>query len=234
MVKNISPPFRMVRYVHFDRIPVTGTAVTRVTDVDKSVFRKSFFAARERRPGRVEFSTTRDRLVVTWKRGESGGRVASRSFASTSGWKVYTPRAGRWPVKNKLGVALLALAIVMTWRVTSREEAPISAGTFFVYDNGGMQMRLTFSPADGDRFDTNVSYVGEDGTYPSAQPSSAPSNVVDTRMRTADGQIFELGSLGPLWVPPNDNFLLLCCNIRVLCCNIRAMTRDARHLKRIR
>ena len=107
-------------------------------------------------------------------------------------------------MKNKLGVAFLALAIVVTWRGTSREEAPISAGTFLVYDNGGMQMRLTFSPADGDRFDANVSYVDEDGTYPSAQASAAPSNVVDTRMRTADGQVFELGSLGPLWVPPNE------------------------------
>ena len=107
-------------------------------------------------------------------------------------------------MKNKLGVALLALAIVVTWRGVSREEAPISAGTFFVYDNGGMQMRLTFLPADGDRFDTNVSYLDEDGTYPPAQPSSGPSTVVDTRMRTINGQIFELGSLGPLWVPPNE------------------------------
>ncbi len=107
-------------------------------------------------------------------------------------------------MKNKLGVALLALAIVVIWRGTSREEAPISAGTFLVYDNGGMQMRLTFSPADGDRFGTSVSYVDEDDTYPSAQASSAPSDVVDTHMRTADGQVFELGSLGPLWVPPNE------------------------------
>ena len=107
-------------------------------------------------------------------------------------------------MKNKLGVALLALAIVVTWRGVSREEAPISAGTFLVYDNGGMQIRLTFSPTDDDRFDTKVSYIDEDGAYASAQPSSAPSNVVDTRMRTAAGQVFELGSLGPLWVPPNQ------------------------------
>ena len=42
------------------------------------------------------------------------------------------------------------------------------------------------------------------GTYSSAQPSSEPSNAVDTRMRTADGLVFELGSLGPLWVPPSE------------------------------
>jgi hypothetical protein len=98
----------------------------------------------------------------------------------------------------------LALAIAVAWSAAAREEAQISAGTFLVYDNAGMQMRLTFSPADGDRFGTNVSYVDEDGTYPSAQLSSAPGNVVDTRMRTANGQVFELGSLGPLWVPPHE------------------------------
>ena len=107
-------------------------------------------------------------------------------------------------MKNKLGVAFLALAIAVAWRVTPREEAPISAGTFLEYDNAGLQMRLTFSPADGDRFDTRVSFVGEDGTYSSAQPSSHPSNAVDTRMRTAHGLVFELGSLGPLWVPPSE------------------------------
>lgn len=107
-------------------------------------------------------------------------------------------------MKNKLAVALLALAIVVMWRATSREEAPISAGTFLEYDNGGVQMRLTFSHAAADLFDTNISYVDEDGRYPSSQPSPAPAEIVDTRMRTADGRVFELGSLGPLWVPPND------------------------------
>lgn len=105
-------------------------------------------------------------------------------------------------MKNKLAVALLALAIVVIWRATSREEAPISAGTFLEYDNGGVQMRLTFSHAAADLFDTNISYVDEDGRYPSSQPSPAPAEIVDTRMRTADGRVFELGSLGPLWAPP--------------------------------
>lgn len=107
-------------------------------------------------------------------------------------------------MKNKLVLAFLTLAIMVMWLVKSREESPISAGTFLEYDNGGMQMRLTFSPADDNRYGTNISYVEEDGTYASAQPSAAPSNVVDSRMRTANGQVFELGSLGPLWVPPNE------------------------------
>ena len=107
-------------------------------------------------------------------------------------------------MKNKLGVALWALAIVVAWRIPAREEAPISAGTYLVYDNAGTRMRLTFSPADGDRFDTNVSYLNDDGAHPSAPARSTPSIVVDSRMRTANGVVFELGSLGPLWVPPSE------------------------------
>ena len=74
-------------------------------------------------------------------------------------------------MKNKLGVAFLALAIAVAWRVAPREEAPINAGTFLEYDNAGMQMRLPFLPADGDRFDTNVSYAGENGTVRTRRPS---------------------------------------------------------------
>ena len=107
-------------------------------------------------------------------------------------------------MKNKLSVALLALVIAGAWSVTAREEAPISAGTFFVYDNAGMQMRLTFSPAEGDRFDTSVEYADGHGAFEPAQASSAPGDVVDARLRTADGRIFELAALGPLWVPPSQ------------------------------
>jgi hypothetical protein len=67
-----------------------------------------------------------------------------------------------------------------------------------------MQMRLTFSPADGDCFDANIKYAYADGTFEPAPPSSAQGDMVDTHMRTADGGIFELGPLGPLWVPPSQ------------------------------
>jgi len=107
-------------------------------------------------------------------------------------------------LNNKLGVALLALALAVGWTFTSREEAPITAGAFLVYDNAGTQMLLTFSPADGGRFAANLSYLNQDGKYPTAQPRSMPNDVVDSRMRTANGLVYEIGSLGPLWVPPNE------------------------------
>ena len=107
-------------------------------------------------------------------------------------------------MKNKLVVVLVGLAIVMAWRVTSREEAPIQAGTFLVYDVAGMPMRLTFSSSDGDLFGTSIEYANDDGTFGSDESSPNQGDAVDTRMRTANGLIFEVGSLGPLWVPPGD------------------------------
>ena len=77
-------------------------------------------------------------------------------------------------MNNKLGVALLALALAVGWTFTSREEAPITAGAFLVYDNAGTQMLLTFSPADGGRFAANLSYLNQDVviSLEEAQPDS--------------------------------------------------------------
>ena len=107
-------------------------------------------------------------------------------------------------MKNKLGVALVVLAIVAVWRASSREEAPISAGTFLVYDAAGRQMRLMFSPADDDQFGTSIELADDDGMFGLGESSSTQGDVVDARLRTAGGGIFEVGLLGPLWVPPSQ------------------------------
>ncbi len=106
-------------------------------------------------------------------------------------------------MNNKLVVVLLGLAIVAGWRVTSGEDAAISAGTYLVYDVGGMSMRLMFSPAEGDRFGTTIEYANNDGTFGGDEPST-PGTAVDTRLRTETGGIYELGLLGPLWVRPGQ------------------------------
>ena len=107
-------------------------------------------------------------------------------------------------MKNKVVVAFLALVIAAAWLVSSPETAPITGGTFLVYDVSGTQMRLTFSPTDGDRFATNIAYADDDGTFGATEPSPAQRVVVDTHGRTADGAIFEVGMLGPLWIPPSE------------------------------
>ena len=107
-------------------------------------------------------------------------------------------------MKNNLVVALLGLVTVAAWLGRSSEEAPIDDGTFLVYDIDGSMMRLTFSPADEDEFSTSFEYADEHGKFGTEGLPATQGDIVDARMRTADGQIFELASLGPLWVPPSQ------------------------------
>jgi len=76
-------------------------------------------------------------------------------------------------VRNKLVVALLGLAAVVAWQATSCEEAPIQPGTFLVYDIGGILMRLTFSPADDDRFGTTLDVADDDRPFGSDEFSTS-------------------------------------------------------------
>jgi hypothetical protein len=105
---------------------------------------------------------------------------------------------------NKLVVVLVGLLIAVAWRVASHDMAPVTAGTFLVYDVSGSVMRLTFSPAYDDRFATTYEFADERGTFGSEESVTSQGKVVTTRMRTESGAIFEVGSLGPLWVPPRQ------------------------------
>jgi hypothetical protein len=107
-------------------------------------------------------------------------------------------------VKQNIVIVLLGIVVVAAWLGTSREEAQVNGGTYLVYDIGGSMMRLTFSPAEGNGFSTSFEYADEHGTFGTDELLATQGDVVDTRMRTADGRIFELASLGPLWVPPSE------------------------------
>ncbi len=84
------------------------------------------------------------------------------------------------------------------------EEAQIDDGTFLLYDIGGSMMRLTFSEAVGDGYSTSFEYADQHGQFGTDVTLVTQGEIVDSRMRTPDGRIFELASLGPLWVPPSE------------------------------
>jgi hypothetical protein len=65
-------------------------------------------------------------------------------------------------------------------------------------------MRLTFSPTEGNEFRTSLEYADEHGKFGTDDLPAGRGDIVDARMRTPDGQVFELASLGPLWVPPSE------------------------------
>jgi hypothetical protein len=107
-------------------------------------------------------------------------------------------------LKNVIIVALLGLVVTVSWAGRSREEAVLEDGTCLVYDIGGSMMRLTFTPAAGDGFGTSFEYADQHGQFGTDAMLATQGEIVDSRMRTPDGQIFELASLGPLWVPPSE------------------------------
>ena len=106
-------------------------------------------------------------------------------------------------MRNLIIVALVGLVVTATWAGRSREEAHVEGGTFLVYDIGGSMMRLTFSPARGDAFNTSFEYADEHGQFGTDALLATRGEAVDPHMRTPEGRIFELASLGPLWVPPS-------------------------------
>ncbi len=112
---------------------------------------------------------------------------------------------GRWWVRNNIIVAILGLVMVSAWLASASDEAPMDGGTFLVYEIGSSTMRLTFSPGEGEEFfSSSLQYAVEHVRFESDEPPDTPGEIVDARMRTADGRVFELASLGPLWVPPSE------------------------------
>ncbi len=100
---------------------------------------------------------------------------------------------------RKLVVVLAAAAAVFLWMRASRPRAPVIDGSYLAYDVGADVVRLTFTSLEGDRFLATLEYVGR-----GQDAEVMRRDTVDGRMRTPGGGIFEVGSLGPLWVPPGQ------------------------------
>ncbi len=103
-------------------------------------------------------------------------------------------------MNKKTLIVLVVVAAAFLWVRASREAAPLADGAFVTYDIGGSTMRLTFTGLGGDQFLATL----EDLDDRSGSPRVVRVDTVDTRMRTPGGGAFELGSLGPLWVPPGQ------------------------------
>ena len=80
------------------------------------------------------------------------------------------------------------------------EEAPLSDGLYLNYDYGGSSIRVTFSGIDADTFYVTL------GSGPEADNediSDQNKTIVDKRLKTERGTVYEAGILGPLWIPPS-------------------------------
>ena len=97
---------------------------------------------------------------------------------------------------RKLFLVLAAATAVFVWMRVSRAPAPVSDGSYLAWDVGGDVLRLTFTDLDGGRFLATLERVGR-----GQEAEVMRRDTVDGRMRTPRGGVFEVGSLGPLWVP---------------------------------
>ena len=107
-------------------------------------------------------------------------------------------------MKPKLIGAVVVLAAALIWMRSSKEEAPLADGSFLAYESGGYVTRVTFEQTDTDEFTTRLEMVEADGESMAAIGATGDGETVSTRLRTSSGGIFEVGSLGPVWIPPSE------------------------------
>ena len=107
-------------------------------------------------------------------------------------------------MNRKLVGAVIVLALAVLWFRSSREAAPLADGSFLAYESGGISIKVTFSEAGAGEFVSSLTVADEDGESISAEGMTGHGETVDTRLRTTGGGIFEVGSLGPLWIPPGE------------------------------
>ena len=80
------------------------------------------------------------------------------------------------------------------------EKAPLSDGLYLNYDYGGSSIRVTFSGIDADTFYVTL---GSGPEVDNEDISDQNKTIVDKRLKTERGTVYEAGILGPLWIPPS-------------------------------
>lgn len=93
--------------------------------------------------------------------------------------------------KNVLVCILFAFVCLLTGCSAFTPQAPLEDGLYLSYDFAGSTIRVTFKKINESQFQASISPGGS-------------QEVVNKRLRTTDGRIFELGLLGPLWIPPSS------------------------------
>ena len=93
----------------------------------------------------------------------------------------------------KKTILILIVVIGGLWFAYSnlRPKAPLKDGLYLSYEYGGSKIRVTFNEISKNKFRATVS------------PGDR-QKIVNTRLITTGGRVYEAGSLGPLWIPPSS------------------------------
>ncbi len=105
-------------------------------------------------------------------------------------------------MSKKILIVIAVIGALWFARSALRPKAPLQDGIYFTYDWGGSAVTVTFSEAGRNRYRAAVQlrFAGEQA----GRPVDGDGDVVNTRMRTSDGRIFEVGSFGPFWISPSE------------------------------
>lgn len=106
--------------------------------------------------------------------------------------------------KAKLLLGVVGLAAIALWMRSSGGEAPLRDGLSLTYEWGGTLTRVRFTEVEGDLFRVEVEFANPDGPIWSGANATGNGVMVTSRLRTTGGGVFELASLGPLWIPPGQ------------------------------
>ena len=72
-------------------------------------------------------------------------------------------------------------------------QAPLEDGLYLVYDYAGSTIKVTFKEIGKGQFKATVSPAG-----------IQKEEIVDKKLMTDDGRIYEIEPLGPLWIPSSS------------------------------
>jgi hypothetical protein len=82
------------------------------------------------------------------------------------------------------------------------EEAPLSDGLYLNYGYGESNLQVTFYEIAADSFYAALSSGSEAESNPEDIPERNKT-IVDRRLKTERGTVYEAGILGPIWIAPS-------------------------------
>jgi len=93
----------------------------------------------------------------------------------------------------KKAILILVVFIGCLWlaHFILAPKAPLRDGLYLSYVYGGSTVRVTFSEIGRNRFQAIVTPGGR-------------QKEVNKRLKTTSGKVYEVGLLGPLWIPPGS------------------------------
>jgi hypothetical protein len=105
--------------------------------------------------------------------------------------------------KNSLVFLIFTICSLLVGCSALGPQAPLEDGLYLSYDFEGSTIRVTFRKINNNKFRASVD-IGLEDRMATDISSEGGQVVVNRQLKTDDGCIFELESLGPLWIPPGS------------------------------